>query len=206
VREYLLAIAAEPINEAFRQFDREMKDLAEITGKRVKPVRFTGTNPKVLMQPLEPLLLSVMHICRNIIDHGIEPAVTRLARGKDPSGQVTIHTEMIEDEETGRLLHIVISDDGNGIDPASVRAKLAKIDPGGEWQHEDDVAVIQRILLWQVSTKDEVSALSGRGVGMEAVDREVRALGGTIMVSSVIYQSTTFDVYIPYNIDTFIKE
>ena len=202
IRQYLSAIAALPINDAFHQFERELKDLAVIMGKRVKPVHYTGTNPPVLMQPMEGFLLSIMHICRNIVDHGIEPAVTRLARGKDPSGQVTIHTDLIDSAETGRkMLQIDISDDGNGIDPALVRQKLAKIDPDGAWQKDDDEKVIQRILLWEVSTRAEVSEMSGRGVGMEAVDREVRLLGGTIKVSSDLYRGTKFEIRIPYGLD-----
>jgi two-component system chemotaxis sensor kinase CheA len=197
IREYLLAIAAAPINEFFHQFERELKDLAEIMGKKVKPILFTGTNPRVLARPMESFLLSLMHICRNIVDHGIEPAVTRLARGKEPAGLVTIYTTLIDNEKT---LQIIISDDGNGVDPASVRAKLASISPNGEWQKDDDHAVIQRILLWEVTTKSDVTDLSGRGVGMEAVDREVKLLGGTIEVFSELYKGTRFDIRIPYNL------
>lgn len=202
VRQYLLNVAAVPINEAFRQFDRELKDLAVIMGKKVKPVVYTGANPRVLLQPMEGFLLSTMHICRNIIDHGIEPAVTRLARGKDPAGTITIHSDLVDNLETGRkMLQIIISDDGNGIDPALVRKKLAQIDPEGEWRFDDDEKVIQRILLWEVSTRSEVSDISGRGVGMEAVDREVRLLGGTIKVYSELYKGTRFDIRIPYGLD-----
>lgn len=202
VRLYLTNIAAVPINETFRQFDRELKDLAVILGKKVKPVLYTGTNPRILLQPMEEFILSTMHICRNIIDHGIEPAVTRLARGKDPAGLVMIHTDLIDNPETGRkMLQIVISDDGNGIDPALVRKKLQQIDPEGPWRYDNDEDVIQRILLWEVSTRTEVNELSGRGVGMEAVDREVKLLGGTIKVYSELYKGTRFDIRIPYGLD-----
>lgn len=202
IRQFLLAIAAIPINESFKQFEREIKDLAEIMGKKVKPVLYTGTNPRVLMQPLEGFLLAIMHISRNIIDHGIEPAVTRLARGKEPAGLVTVHTALVDDPEKKRkMLQILISDDGNGIDPALVREKLAKIDPEGLWRFDDDVTVIQRIMQWEVSTRTEVTDLSGRGVGMEAVDREVRLLGGTIRVCSELYKGTKFDIRLPYLLD-----
>lgn len=202
VRQYLSAIAAVPVNDAFRQFEREIKDLAEIMGKKAKPLQFTGSNPRVLLQPMEGFFMSIMHISRNIVDHGIEPVVTRLARGKDPAGQVTVHTDLIDNPVSGRkLLHIVIADDGNGIDPTLVRAKLSKIDPDGAWRYDDDDAVIQRILLWEVSTRTEVSEISGRGVGMEAVDREVKLLGGTIRVQSELYKGTKFDIRIPYGLD-----
>ncbi|MDP9127670.1 MAG: Hpt domain-containing protein, partial [Pseudomonadota bacterium] len=149
IQSFLSTIAAVPANECFRLFERELHDLAEITGKQVKPVRFTGSNPRVLVKPIQEFLFSLTHICRNIIDHGIEPPVTRLARDKDPAGQIAVHINTERDDNMkDEWLHIVISDDGNGIDPARVRAKLAIADPLGDWRDEDDDAVIQRIFSW----------------------------------------------------------
>lgn len=206
VKQYLSTIAAVPINDTFRQFERELKDLAEIVGKKIKPLHFTGSNPLVLVKPLEGFLFATMHICRNIVDHGVEPVVTRLARGKEPAGLVTIHTDLIDDPESGKkMLQIIFADDGNGIDPALVRARLAKIDPEGAWRYDDDQAVIQNVLKWEVTTKDSVTELSGRGVGLEAVHREVRLLGGTIKVLSELYRGTCFDIRIPYRLDIPIE-
>lgn len=202
IRHFLSKIAAVPLNECFKQFDRELHDLAEITGKQVKPVRYTGSNPRILAQPIHEFLFSLTHICRNIIDHGIEPPVTRLARGKDPAGQISIHSDITLNGETkSEWLHIIISDDGNGVDPSRVRAKLATIDPQGAWRHEDDQAVIQHIFSWGFSTRDNVTDLSGQGVGMEAVEREVKLLGGEIKVYSELYRGTRFDIRIPHILD-----
>ena len=132
IRQFLSTIAAVPANECFRQFDRELRDLAEIMGKQVKPVRITGSNPRILTQPIHEFLFALTHICRNIIDHGIEPPVTRLARDKDPAGQVSLHTDIVHDNERKtEWLQIIISDDGNGIDPSKIRSKLAMVDPQG---------------------------------------------------------------------------
>ena len=202
IQRYLNTVAAVPASECMRLFERELNDLAEMTGKQIKPVRFTGTNPRILTQPIHEFLFSLAHISRNIIDHGIEPSVTRLARGKDPAGQITIHTDIITEAETKRdWLHIVISDDGNGVDPSKVRAKLAIVDPEGSWPNEDDDAVIQRIFTWGFSTRDNVTELSGRGVGLEVVQREVKLLGGRIKVHSELYRGVKFDILIPYTID-----
>jgi len=202
VRHFLSSIAAVPANECFRQFDRELNDLAEIIGKQIKPIRYTGSNPRILTRPIQEFLFSLTHICRNIIDHGIESSVTRLARGKDPAGQVSIHADIALDDENKReWLHIIISDDGNGIDPTRVRAKLATVDPHGPWRTEDDQAVIQHIFSWGFSTRDNVTDLSGHGVGMEAVEREVNLLGGTIKVYSELYRGTRFDIRVPYIFD-----
>ena len=202
IRRYLSTIAAVPVDTCFGLFERELRDLAEITGKQVKPIRYTGTNPRVLTRPIQEFILSLTHICRNIVDHGIEPSVTRLARGKDPEGQVSIHTDLLPGAgvDRGEWLHIVISDDGNGVDPSKVRAKLATVDPHGKWRLEDDQAVIQHIFSWGFSTRDAITDLSGHGVGMEAVEREVQLLGGAIRVSSELYKGTRFDIRVPHSL------
>lgn len=200
VRRFLNTIAAVPINDCFRAFERELRDLAEIMGKQVKPVRFTGTNPRVLTRSIQNLLFSLTHVCRNIVDHGIEPPITRMARGKDPAGQVSVHSEIVADGH-GDYLHLIIGDDGNGVDPSRIRAKLAEEDPQGSWRNEDDQTIIQRIFGWGFSTRDDISDMSGHGVGMEAVEQEVKLLGGTIKVYSELYKGVRFDIKIPYTLN-----
>ena len=202
IDHYLKCIAAVPMQECLRQIDRELADLAEFTGKQLKPVHYSGSNPPVLMRKLAPLMFSLTHICRNIIDHGIEPAVTRIARGKDPIGQVSIHTDLLQDNDgSHQWLFLSISDDGGGIDPERVRAKLATLYSNGDWRKLDDHAVIQNIFSWGVSTRDTVSELSGRGVGLEVVSREVAELGGTIEVFSELHKGTRFEIRVPYAIE-----
>jgi len=202
IRHFLGTIVALPAKDCFRQFERELRDLADIMGRQIKPVRYTGSNPRIITHSIQEFLFSLTHICRNIIDHGIESPVTRLARGKDPAGQVSIHTDIALDETTRTdMLHIIISDDGNGVDPARIRAKLAMVDPQGSWRQEDDQAVIQHIFSWGFSTNESVTDISGRGVGMEAVEREVKLLGGSIKVYSELYHGTRFDIRVPYILD-----
>jgi two-component system chemotaxis sensor kinase CheA len=198
INTFLTTIAAIPANDCFRLFERELHDLAEITGKQVKPIRYTGNNPPVLTKPIQEFLFSLTHVCRNIIDHGIEPPVTRLARDKDPAGQVAIHTQLVKDAaHHGEWINIIISDDGAGIDPSNIRARLATTDPQGDWRDDSDEDVIQRIFSWGFSTKDNVTDLSGRGVGLEAVEREIKLLGGSIRVTSELYKGTRFEIKIP---------
>jgi two-component system chemotaxis sensor kinase CheA len=202
ITTYLASIAAVPIHDCFVPFERELTDLAEIMGKQLKPVRYTGSNPRVLTRPMQDFLLSLSHVCRNIIDHGIEPSVTRLSRGKDPLGQVSIHADLAYDNNhNNKWLHIIIGDDGGGIDPAAIRAKLSATDPQGDWRGDDDQTVIQKVFSWGFSTRDSVTDMSGRGVGLEAVKREVDLLGGTIKVYSEIQAGTKFDIKIPYSLD-----
>ncbi|NTU76407.1 MAG: hypothetical protein HGA90_01085 [Alphaproteobacteria bacterium] len=202
IRRFLSTIAAVPVHDCFRPFERELKELASMMEKQIKPIRFVGSNPRVLTQPIQEFLFALTHISRNIMDHGIETPVTRMARGKDPAGQVTVDVEIVSDEATGgSWLHLAISDDGNGIDPSRIRAKLASIDPDGNWRFDDDQTVIQQIFTWGVSTNETVTTLSGRGVGLEAVKREVDLLGGRIRVDSELYKGLKFDIRIPYSLD-----
>jgi signal transduction histidine kinase len=199
IQHYLSTIAAVPIRDCFHSLERELQELATMFDKQVKPLKFTGSNPRVLTQPMQDFLFSLTHVSRNILDHGIEAPITRMARSKDPAGQVTIHADIIpRGNGSGDWLHLVISDDGNGIDPSRIRAKLATLDPDGDWRFEDDKTVIQRIFTWGFSTNEKVTSVSGRGVGLEAVDREVKLLGGTISVSSELYQGASFDILLPY--------
>jgi len=202
IQHYLSTIAAVPIRDCFHSFERELQELATMFDKQIKPVLFTGTNPRVLTQPMQDFLFSLTHISRNILDHGIEAPITRMARSKDPAGLVTIHAEVTcGDNGSGDWLHLVISDDGNGIDPSRIRAKLATFDPEGNWRFEDDRTVVQRIFSWGFSTRDDVTSISGRGVGLEAVHREVKLLGGSISVSSELYKGASFDIRLPYCLD-----
>ncbi|HAX91644.1 MAG TPA: hypothetical protein DCY07_05480 [Rhodospirillaceae bacterium] len=202
IARYVDTIAAMPIRDCFYSFERELRELTAVMDKQVKPVRFTGGNPRVLTQPIQEFLFSLTHICRNIADHGIEPPVTRMARGKDAAGLVTVAFALLDGEQgDDKWLQIQISDDGNGIDPARVRAKLYSSDPEGTWRFEDDQTVIQRIFSWNFTTTDTVTTMSGRGIGMETVKQEVVKLGGSIHVSSQLYKGATFDIRIPYKLD-----
>ncbi len=201
LREYLLTLAAVPFNACFKSFERSLQDLAGILDKQVKPVRFIGSNPLILTRPLREFLFALPHLARNMADHGLEDPVTRLSRGKDPQGQVTICGDVVVGPRGEETLEIRISDDGNGIDPSRVRARLAVVDPQGEWRFEDDKTVIQRVFSWGFSTKGEVSRLSGRGLGLDVMAHEVGRLGGSMSVASELYRGVEFIIRVPYRMD-----
>lgn len=191
---YYKQIAAVPIRSCFLGFERELIEMAQQMDKNIKRVTYSGGTVPVLARPWQGLFFSLSHISRNIIDHGIEPPVTRLARQKDAAGQVQVEVAVEQDE----WIVIRIRDDGAGIDPNRIRQKMAALEPDGKWRFEDDQQIIQHIFGWGVSTRDGVSQVSGRGVGLEAVLREVEILGGTITVQSEIYRGTCFTLRIPY--------
>ena len=112
---------------------------------------------------------------------------------------VSIEANIIQDENSAKQwLKIIIADDGGGIDPSRVREKLTLMDPEGPWKEPDDHAIIQNIFMFGVSTRDDVSDLSGRGVGMNVVKREVENLNGDIEVFSELYLWTKFVIKVPY--------
>ncbi|MEJ0062736.1 MAG: ATP-binding protein [Alphaproteobacteria bacterium] len=201
LQKYLAEIAALPIRSCFLSFERELIELAQQMDKNLKPVIYTGDNLRVLALPWQPFFFSLTHMSRNIIDHGIEPPVTRMARGKDAAGQIGVHVEQQTDASGQQWAVIEIGDDGAGIDPNRVRQKLAAIDPEGSWRFDDDQKVIQRIFVWGISTRDGISEISGHGVGLEAVMQEVKKLGGNISVTSEIYRGTKFTIRLPYVMD-----
>lgn len=200
LEQYYTSIAALPIRSCLLGFERELVELAQQMDKNLKPIEFVGGHIRVLARPLQNFFFALTHISRNIIDHGIEPPVTRLARQKDAAGQISVDVKIEAGGTTGNWLVLTIKDDGAGIDPSRIRQKLSSMEPEGTWRFEDDQTVIQRIFGWGVSTRDGVSQLSGRGVGLEAVLREVEAMGGTIMVRSEIYQGTSFTLRIPHRL------
>lgn len=194
---YYRQIAAVPIRSCLLGFERELIEMAQQMDKNIKPVVYSGGNVPVLARPLQGLFFALTHISRNIIDHGIEPPVTRLARQKDAAGQIAV--EVAVEQDTWLVLRI--RDDGAGIDPNRIRQKMAALEPDGKWRFEDDQQIIQHIFGWGVSTRDGVSQVSGRGVGLEAVLREVQELGGSITVQSEIYRGTCFTLRIPYRME-----
>lgn len=193
IADYCRTIAAQPIRSCFLGFERELIELAQMMDKNLKPLQFTGGEIKILARPLKDFFFSLTHVSRNIIDHGIEPPVTRMARHKDAAGQISVSVTL-----ENQWLTIVIGDDGAGIDPNRLRQKFAVSDPEGGWRFEDDSQIIQRIFGSGVSTRDGVTEISGRGVGLEVVLDEVQKLGGSIRVTSEIYAGTQFTIRLPF--------
>jgi two-component system chemotaxis sensor kinase CheA len=190
-------ILAVPLVTLLKSLDRQMLPLAEKLEKKVRPIVFKGETVRVPARPLQRFMLALTHVVHNILDHGIEAPITRMAKGKDAFGQVTITISRVMDGDARKWTSIAITDDGAGIDPNRVRAKLMLTDPEGNWRFEEDATVIQRLLTQEVSTKDEISMVSGRGAGMSAVYQEILRLGGQATLSSVIHKGTTLTIRLP---------
>jgi chemosensory pili system protein ChpA (sensor histidine kinase/response regulator) len=142
---------------------------------------------------LERIVPSLEHLIRNAIDHGIEPSERRRLAGKPEAGVVAITFA----REAGDIV-IRLSDDGRGLDVAAIRAKAASLDlvpPGVELSDQD---IMQLIFRPGFSTSQAVSQISGRGLGMDVVDNEVRQLGGTVSLTSRRDYGTEFTLRLPF--------
>jgi chemosensory pili system protein ChpA (sensor histidine kinase/response regulator) len=189
--EALQAIRVVPVRGLFQRLARVAREAADAEGRRVEVVLIgeeAGVDRSIQEKAFEPLL----HIVRNAVSHGIEPAEQRLAAGKPRLGRVTL-----EARREGPTLVLGVRDDGRGIDYEAVAAKgrrLGLLRPG-------EPATVDRLngLLFHTgfSTRSQASAVAGRGVGMDVVAREVGRLSGTIELSSRPGAGTTVTVRLP---------
>lgn len=132
----------------------------------------------------------MVHLIRNAIDHGIETEEERIADGKDPAGTV----KMIAYQEGNKGI-IKIEDDGKGIDPDKIKEKC--IEKNIDVEGLDDDQIVRMIFNQGFSTNEEVTNLSGRGVGMDVVKRKISNLGGNIDVKSEVGKGSTFTIELP---------
>jgi len=176
-------ILAVPVFDMFLPFERELARLAEQEGKPVPHFILEGDNLPVLAEPYQAVFDALIHVARNIVDHGIEPGALRVRAGKPEYGTVRVELRGHTDAAgMGAAMTIVIHDDGRGIDPARIRARLSErgIDSLGE----DDDSVIQHIFDDEVSLTEGLTLISGRGIGMGVLKQAVEDLGGSVEIRS----------------------
>ena len=149
---------------------------------------------KALLQMLEEPLL---HLLRNAVDHGIEDAETRKRLGKPAEATVRVAASVV-----GQRLHLRVSDDGAGIDARSVRRRAVEMNllDADQASWAPDAQVIRTIFAAGLSTRGQVTELSGRGIGLNVVLDVVEGLGGTVDVTTEVGQGTTFDIQVPITV------
>ena len=191
LRDNTMSIRMLPIEATFARYRRLVRDLAGELGKEIELITEGGDtelDKSVIDQIADPLV----HIIRNSVDHGIESPAERRQAGKAPGGRLVLSAA-----HSGSYVLIRVADDGRGIDPARVRAKAIEkglIDPHAELSEAEVFALIFRT---GFSTAASVSAVSGRGVGMDVVKRNVEALRGTIDLTSTPGRGTQITLKLP---------
>lgn len=167
------------------------RQTARELGKRVE-LRITGADVDVDRNVLERMMGPFEHMIRNALDHGIENEEERRRAGKSPVGAIIIDTS-----QEGNEIAIRFSDDGAGFDIDAIRRRAIENGLMAEDKTLSDEELIQFILVAGFSTAREVTHLSGRGVGMDVVENEVKQLGGSMAVSSRQGEGTTFIIHLP---------
>lgn len=185
------------LKDQLSKFNNVVQAVASKQDKKVAPILFEGEIESIRIDPYlwKPWLSSLVHIFRNAVDHGIEAQEERIAQNKSLEATLTIKTELQQDSGREFLL-LTFQDDGRGINIQRIREKAQRIISPAVNQWED-TKVAQLIFHPGLSSRDEVSDFSGRGVGMDAVKTEVEKLGGQVWVESQVGVGTRIYMKIP---------
>ncbi len=190
IQEAVMSIRMLPVSFVFNRFPRVVRDLSTKLGKQIELV-IEGGETELDKGLTEKLVDPLTHLVRNSIDHGIESAEVRIERGKNATGTVILRAA-----QQGGNIVISISDDGGGLNRERILAKARENNiPIGDSPRDEDVW--QLIFAPGFSTAAEVTDVSGRGVGMDVVKRNVQSLGGRIDIESRAGQGATFTIHLP---------
>ena len=191
LHERVMAIRMLPVGTLFQRYMRTVYDIAQSTGKKIR-LDLSGEETEIDKSMLELLADPLVHLVRNAADHGVESAEARQAAGKPEEGVITLRAF----HRAGRIV-IEVSDDGAGIDTDRVRSKAIErglIGPDSQLSNEQ-----LQMLIFEpgFSTSEVVSDLSGRGVGMDVVKRNVEQLNGTVALASEKGHGSTVTIELP---------
>ncbi len=193
LQEGVMKTRMQPIGNLWAKLPRVVRDLSRQMGKKVE-IEMDGADTELDKTIIEAIKDPLTHIVRNTVDHGIESPEDRPAAGKPEAGILRLKAS-----HEGGLVTIEISDDGAGIDADKLKAKAVR---SGQITEEvanqmGDNEALYLIFVPGFSTADKVSAVSGRGVGMDVVKTNIERIGGTVEVRTEIGVGTTFKIKIP---------
>ncbi|MEI4471159.1 chemotaxis protein CheA [Frigidibacter sp. MR17.24] len=191
IQDSVMMIRAQPVKPLFQRMARIVREASGAVGKEVR-LRTEGEGTEVDKTVIERLADPLTHMIRNAVDHGLEKPETRVERGKTREGIITLSAQ----HRSGRVV-IEVSDDGGGINRPRVREiaeQKGLIPPEAQLS---DSEIDNLLFLPGFSTASEVSALSGRGVGMDVVKQAIQALGGRITILSEPGKGTRFSISLP---------
>ncbi len=191
LQEGVMAIRTQPVKSVFSRMPRLVRELSEQLSKDVRLV-VTGEATEIDKTVVEQLADPLTHLLRNALDHGLETPEKRAAAGKPRQGTVHLSAE----QRGGRIL-IELSDDGRGIDRARVLARARERGIIAADALLTDAEIDELIFMPGFSTAETVSAVSGRGVGMDVVRRNIQSLGGRIAVESRMGEGSRFILSLP---------
>ena len=193
LQEGVMKTRMQPIGNAWQKLPRLVRDLARDVGKKIELV-MRGADTELDRQVLELIKDPLTHMVRNSGDHGLETAAARRAAGKPETGRITLNAY----HEGGHII-IEVADDGTGLHVDRIRAKVLSkgLATDAELAGMTDADIQRFIFRAGFSTAAQVTAVSGRGVGMDVVKTNIEKIGGTIDLKSEPGRGTTFTIKIP---------
>ena len=190
LQESVMSIRMMPMEYVFSRFPRLVRDLASKLGKEVE-LTLLGSSTELDKSLIERIIDPLTHLVRNSLDHGIETPEKRLLVGKHASGNLTLSAE-----HQGGNICIEVSDDGAGLNRERILAKaLSSGLPVSESMSDEEVGML--IFAPGFSTAEQVTDVSGRGVGMDVVKRNIQEMGGHVEISSKQGKGTTIRILLP---------
>ncbi|WP_323897467.1 chemotaxis protein CheA [Aeromonas allosaccharophila] len=191
IRDDALTLRMVPINEIFNRFPRLVHELSQQTGKNIS-LHINNADTDIDKSMVEKLTDPLMHLVRNAVDHGIEDEQQRLLAGKSASGVITLNAY----HDAGAVV-LEVSDDGRGIDREKIQAKALALGMAQEGKVLGEQEIFQFLFQPGFSTAADVSDLSGRGVGLDVVKRNLESLRGEATIESRPGVGTTFHLRLP---------
>lgn len=182
-----------PIGTPFTRFYRATREMARATGKEVSLVT-SGEHTEVDTGVVERLVDPLVHLVRNAVYHGIEPAAQRVSKGKPAAGTIYLHAA-----HRGSVVVIEVEDDGAGLDVEKIRAKAVErgLIRAEQARVTSESEIIKYIFVPGFSTADRIDDQAGRGVGMDVVKRAIESMNGRIEVESIRGMGTKFTLSLP---------
>lgn len=184
------------VNSLESRLQRNIRNTCQATGKQAD-LTFTGGGTLIDNDVISRLTEPLLHLIRNAIDHGLETPEERETLGKNPYG--SLHLDF---SRTGQMVRLVCQDDGGGIDVARVKARAIEHGLITAEQDISDEEAMRLILHSGFSTRDNVSEVSGRGVGLNAVSQWIMEMNGSINIDSTPGKGTTFELLFPASLST----
>jgi two-component system chemotaxis sensor kinase CheA len=191
IQEQVMRVRMVPVEGTFNRFRRVVRDLSFELGKKIE-IKMSGTETELDKNVIEQISDPLKHMIRNSIDHGIEMPEERRQIGKAEIGVIWLKAFQREGN-----IFIEISDDGKGIDKKKVLAKAIEKGQADAGKSYSDKEIFDMLFAPGLSTSENVSELSGRGVGMDVVKRNIEDLRGSIEISSEEGKGSTFRIKLP---------
>jgi two-component system chemotaxis sensor kinase CheA len=194
LQELLLKVRMVPIGRAFQPFARSLRDLCVASGKLAR-LETSGEDVEVDASIVDHIRDPLTHLVRNAVDHGIERPEVRHARGKSPTGTVSLRAR----RESGYII-IRVTDDGGGLDRDRIRARADELGLLGKVDARDDASLYQLVFEPGFTTAARVTELSGRGIGMDVVKRDIESLRGSVRIETAAGEGTTVSLRLPLSL------